>query len=461
MNETLDAVPLDLANVPAATSPPTPPVAARPKKVGHDSAVIDQDLRERVRQLRIGGPSEGKSSSKGSFVGRVAWLPWLLCIGMAILWASYAIRFYKTPANTSNDIVTTGEAKAVTGTSSVNTSGKPAGNGAAEEKVVVLENRGYLILPKQITVSPIDVGGKLVKLYGPAGQNVLPFGEGALYKEGDIIAELDATSYKAQLDEAKASLVAAEKATIASRQRLKEQLPESVRKVEKEQLQAEIDESKASLLRADQELTRQESLRNSGNSVSLKEYQQSVADKASAKSRVDKLTATLSILELGPRPEKLRSLEADVAQAEANEQAAKARLAQAEWRTTNCIIRAPITGTVLSKKAEVGNLVNPMAFAGGGGGICDLGDLTDMEMECEIAERDISKLSAGQPCRIRVDAYGDRQYTGVLDRIYPVAARSNNTVKVRVKVKLQADELPGQYLKPDMGGVVTFLPMKK
>jgi HlyD family secretion protein len=84
-----------------------------------------------------------------------------------------------------------------------------------------------------------------------------------------------------------------------------------------------------------------------------------------------------------------------------------------------------------------------------------------MEMECEIAERDISKLSAGQPCRIKVDAYTDRQYTGVLDRIYPVAARSNNTVKVRVKVKLQADEQPGQYLKPDMGGVVTFLPMKK
>ena len=459
MNDTLETVPLEMANLPA----PAAPVAQRARKTvaGHDPAVIDPDLRERVRNLRIGGPSEGGGgNSKGSFVGRVAWLPWLLCVGLALTWGAVAIRTYKTPANTTNDIVATGDAKAVTGSSSVASSGKGKGD-STEEKVVVLENRGYLILAKQITVSPIDVGGILLELRGPKLQPTLPFGEGALYQKGDVIAVLDATSYKAQLHEAQAALVAAQKSTNASRQRLKEQLPESVRKIEKEQLQAEIDESKASLLRADQELSRQEGLRASGNSVSIKEYQLAVADKASAKSRVDRLIATMTILELGPRPEKLRSLEADVAQAEANEDVAKARLEQAEWRTTNCIIRAPITGTVLSKKAEVGNLVNPMAFAGGGGGICDLGDLTDMEMECEIAERDISKLAAGQPCRIRVDAYADRQYSGVLDRIYPVAARSNNTVKVRVKVKLQADEQPGQYLKPDMGGVVTFLPMKK
>ncbi len=457
MNDTLDAVPLEMAN-PQVTAPE--PVAQRAKKIGHESAVIDQELRDRVRQLRIGAPGEAGGNAKGSFVGRVAWLPWLLCVGLAITWGAVAIRSYKTPANTSNDIVTTGDAKAVTGSSSVGSSSKPKGE-AGGDNTIILENRGYLILPKQITVSPIDVGGILMELRGPASQPSLPFGEGALYQKGDIIAILNSTSYTAQLDEAKASLVAAQKSTLASRERLKEQLPSAVRKVEKEQLQAELDETKALLVRAEQELNRQEGLRTSGNSVSIKEYQQAVADRASAKARADKLTSTMTILELGPRPEKLHSLEADVAMAEANEEVAKARLAQAEWRTTNCIIRAPITGTVLSKKAEVGNLVNPMAFAGGGGGICDLGDLTDMEMECEIAERDISKLSAGQPCRIKIDAYSDRSYTGVLDRVYPVAARSNNTVKVRVKVQLQEKEQPGQYLKPDMGGVVTFLPMKK
>jgi len=273
-----------------------------------------------------------------------------------------------------------------------------------------------------------------------------------MYKKGDVIAVLDSTNYQAQLDESKASLIVAQKATLASRQRLEEQLPKSVRKIEKDQLQAEIDETKATLERADQELSRQENLRSA--SV-IKELQQAVADRAGARARLDRLNATMVILQEGPRIERVRGLEADVAQAVANEDVEKARLAQAEWRVFNCTILAPITGTVLSKKAEVGNLANPMAFSGGGG-ICDLGDLADMEIECDIAERDIGKLTVGMPCRIRADAYQDRSYEGNLDRIYPTATRSNNTIKVRCKVRLPDGETPGLYLKPDMNGVVTF-----
>ena len=121
MNDTLDAVPLEMANLPSVTTTNTP-LAQRAKKTvpGHDSAVIDQDLRDRVRKLRIGGPGEaGTSNSKGSFVGRVAWLPWLLCVGLALTWGAVAIRTYKTPTNTANDIVATGDAKAVSGSTSV------------------------------------------------------------------------------------------------------------------------------------------------------------------------------------------------------------------------------------------------------------------------------------------------------------------------------------------------------
>ncbi|MGV2376284.1 UNVERIFIED_CONTAM: hypothetical protein QOZ14_33200, partial [Pseudomonas aeruginosa] len=78
----------------------------------------------------------------------------------------------------------------------------------------------------------------------------------------------------------------------------------------------------------------------------------------------------------GPRKETLAALEADVKSADADVAAAAARLVQSQWRLDNCTIRAPIYGTVLTKAAEVGKLVNPMAFSGGGA-ICDLADLAD------------------------------------------------------------------------------------
>jgi multidrug resistance efflux pump len=141
--------------------------------------------------------------------------------------------------------------------------------------------------------------------------------------------------------------------------------------------------------------------------------------------------------------------------------AAEARLVQSKWRLDNCVIRAPITGTALSKKAELGNLVNPQAFAGGNGSVCEMADLADLEVELEIPERDIGKLKAGQPCRVRADAFSDRVYAGKLDRIMPIANRAKSIVNVRVKVQLPAGEVPGTYLKPEMGAVVSFLPMPK
>lgn len=137
---------------------------------------------------------------------------------------------------------------------------------------------------------------------------------------------------------------------------------------------------------------------------------------------------------------------------------------QAKWRLDNCIIRAPIDGTVLTKKAELGNLVNPMAFSAsssGGGAVCDIANLADLEVDLEIPERDIRKLKLNQRCRIKADAFSDLAYEGFLDRIMPIANRAKSIVSVRVKVKLPAGEVPGTYLKPEMGAVVSFLADEK
>ena len=60
---------------------------------------------------------------------------------------------------------------------------------------------------------------------------------------------------------------------------------------------------------------------------------------------------------------------------------------------------------------------------------------------------------------MRSKAFPDRVYEGRLDRIMPTANRADSTVNVRVKVKLADGEVPGTYLKPEMGAVVSFLPM--
>ena len=151
----------------------------------------------------------------------------------------------------------------------------------------------------------------------------------------------------------------------------------------------------------------------------------------------------------------------DIDEAAADVNVAKARLRKALWRLDNCTIRRPIDGTILTKKAELGNLVNPLAFGATSGAICEMADLADLEVELDITERDVSKVKKGMPCRVRAEAYPDRPYDGVVDRLMPIANRAKGAVPVRVKVRVPKDE-EGVYLKPEMGAVVSFLqPGKK
>jgi multidrug resistance efflux pump len=409
-------------------------------------AEANGDLRDRVKKLRIGGGDSG-GGGKGSALGRVAWLPWLLCGVLALTWAGVAIRSYRNaPAATDGGGAVTAVA-----------SSSPAGSKpsiSAGSGTIQLEQSGYLVAAKQISVSPIDVGGKVIDLRGvPArnGRPATPFMEGALYEKGDVIAVIEAAAYQAQVAEAQAGLASAEKRLAAAQARLAAQLPDSVRKVELDQVNAQLTEAQANKLRADQELRRLASI----STVAQRETQQAQADAATADARVRNLEATLVLLKEGPRKETIAAAEADVSGAKADVMAAQARLVQAQWRLDNCTIKAPISGTVLTKSAEVGKLVNPMAFSGGGA-ICDLADLADLEVELEIPEKDISKLKVGLPCTVRADAFPDKTYQGRLDRIMPIANRAKNIVNARVKVTLPKDEIPGTYLKPEMRAVVSF-----
>jgi HlyD family secretion protein len=425
-----------------------------------DSPVIDPraaphrngELMNRVQAIRFDDKLDSNAGIGAR--GGIAWLPWILCIGLAFTWAGYGIRSYRNaapasalaPSSADSPSASTGTAAPV---STANTAALPATPTVATG-TAVLEVKGYLVPARQISVSPIDVSGRVVEL------NVI---EGKKYQIGDVLAKIEDVSFRAMTDEAKAALASATKKLEGSRARLAMLMPQSVRPVEIVQVEEELREATASQGRAQDEVDRLSKLGT--GTAAEKELNQARFDVQAANARVLRLRATLEILKEGPRKEQKDAAEADVRGSEAEVKAAEARVAQAEWRLTNCIIRAPIAGTVLAKKAELFNLANPNAFSvtsgGASGSICDMADLSDLEVDLEVAVRDVQKLTGVKRARVRCDAFADRVYEGTLDRIMPIANRNAGTITVRVKVKLPPGEEPGTLLKPQMGAVVTFV----
>jgi HlyD family secretion protein len=400
------------------------------------------ELVNRVQQLRLNNQIGADRGGKGS---GASWLPWTLCLVMGVLWAGIGIRSYRAPASS-----TLADAQPVANTNSTATPATGSTSAIAQTTAVAagsiqLEVKGYIVPAQQIAVSPIEVSGRLVEL------NVV---EGKLFKKGEVLARLEDISYQSQFAESVAALESSNQRLAAAKQRLAALLPESVRKVEVTQIEEDLKEAEAQRSRMADEVGRLERL---GSSAAERELKQGRFDLLANDARVRRLQATLTILKEGPRQEQKLVAEAEVKGAEADIKSAQARLTQAQWRLNNCTIRSPIDGTVLTKKAELGNLVNPLAFSGSSGGVCDIANLADLEVDLEIPEREITKVRVGQRCRIKADAFSAKIYDGQLDRIMPIANRAKSIVIVRVKIKLPEGEIPGQYLKPEMGAVVSFL----
>ena len=117
-------------------------------------------------------------------------------------------------------------------------------------------------------------------------------------------------------------------------------------------------------------------------------------------------------------------------------------------------VRAPFAGTVISKDAELGESIMPggMGEASGRGSVVTIADLDHLEVECDVKEDFISRVTAGQQSEVAVDAVPDRRYQGTVRKIIPMGDRARATVKVLVEI-LDVDE----RLFPDMSSTVYFL----
>lgn len=87
--------------------------------------------------------------------------------------------------------------------------------------------------------------------------------------------------------------------------------------------------------------------------------------------------------------------------------------------------------------------------------LCEIADLSKLEVEVDVPERQIAKVREKLDCTLYTDANESRIYRGFVDRIMPIADDSKNVVKVRVRVVLPKGETAGSFLKPKMSATVT------
>jgi RND family efflux transporter MFP subunit len=133
--------------------------------------------------------------------------------------------------------------------------------------------------------------------------------------------------------------------------------------------------------------------------------------------------------------------------------AAKANISSQKIALENMLIRAPFDGTVLTKNADIGEIVSPLgASLNSRAAIVTMADMSSLEVEADVSESNIEKIKVNQECDIVLDAYPDKSYEGYVAKIIPTADRSKATVMVKVGFK-HYDE----RVLPEMSAKVLFL----
>jgi HlyD family secretion protein len=136
-------------------------------------------------------------------------------------------------------------------------------------------------------------------------------------------------------------------------------------------------------------------------------------------------------------------------------QSAQGSYALAKTYVDWCVIRSPINGVVLEKLVNPGELVMPQSFGGTRGpstALLAVADLKDLQVEIDVNEADLSKISLNQKCRVSPEAYPEKTYAGFVAEIAPEADRAKGTLQIKVQIVN-----PDNFLTPQLSAKVDFL----
>ena len=364
-----------------------------------------EDLNKRLRSLKIDrGPAPPTTGSNRS--------PKLLFIGIAVVLALAALGYVFLFSSATT--ISVAPVRVETGAASAGES--------------VLSASGYVVAHHKIAVGA-KVMGRVAWIGVEKGDTV---------QAGQVLVRLEDAEFRAQVNQAKANLA-------ASQARL-DQLRSGSRPEEKVRDRAAVLQAEANWKNAEAEYQRAESLFRSGV-ASKAELDRTLAQRDSAAALVQAARQASAMTDIGPRKEEIRAAEAEVQQMRAAVDYANTQLAATE-------IKAPVTGTVIERTVEPGEMVSPSAFGGSGArtSVVDLADLTDLQVELDISQIDFARLKSGQRAEIIPDAYPNLRFTGFIEEIAPEANRAKSTVQVKVKV-----ENPNEQLRPEMNARVNFL----
>lgn len=254
----------------------------------------------------------------------------------------------------------------------------------------VLNASGYVTARRRATVSS-KITGKVLEVLVEEGRAV---------RKGEVLARLDPTTAERYVSLAEAELLAARQAVA--------------------EYQVRLDHARVTLAR----------------------IRQLVADGISNQSDLDSAEA------------EVRALEARLALAQEQVTVADRQLAVRRTELADTVVTAPFDGVVTTKDAQPGEMISPVS-AGGGftrTGICTVVDMSSLEIEIDVNESFINRVTPGQPVEATLDAYPDWRIPAHVITVVPTADRQKATVLVRVGF----DRLDPRIL-PDMGVKVAFL----
>jgi len=144
---------------------------------------------------------------------------------------------------------------------------------------------------------------------------------------------------------------------------------------------------------------------------------------------------------------------ANIASLQAGIAAAQANLRGTDVAVEQTLIRAPFDGVVLTKAANVGDVVTPFSSAlDAKGAVVTMADMSTLEVEADVSESNLSRVRIGQPVEIQLDALPDVRFRGVVARTVPTVDRAKATVMHKIRF-LEADA----RILPEMSAKVAFL----
>jgi RND family efflux transporter MFP subunit len=312
----------------------------------------------------------------GGGLGLLAWLLWLIPIGLLAVAGAYGYRQYEQFR--SKIEVTTSVVQLMT-------------SGEAEK---LLSAKGYLKSRHQALIGA-KIPGRVERMFVEEGSKVT---------KGQVLAVLEHNDLKA--------ILAARQAQVAK-------------------TRAELQEAEFDLKQKEREALRASRLHAQRTSASQEEVERAHSTRDMTSARVAGLKASIKLME--------------------------ANVAETEELIRNMSLYAPFDGTVVEKQGEEGEVITPSAMSASisRSAVVTLANLSLMDVETDVAENLMSRITIGQPAEISVSAVPSKHYRGRLRQIIPMGDRTRGTVKVKVEV-LDPDE----HLFPELVSTVHFLPDK-